>query len=178
MRGFSSDQDPDFKPLPQSKLAQVPPSPKTPKTSKSKTKSTTSSPNTTPGTDTRAKHSVRDLAQRPEVVDALIDIVNKRPSEFAPKIRILNSKSADMKFIKQRYLSGNMDTTIDVLYDDYDNNHISIIPNQPFKYKTITVPPLDGQFLKYILRAKIHKNKRIKYCLEWVRVKDTTIFIY
>ena len=83
-----------------------------------------------------------------------------------------------MQFIKQRYLTGNMDTTIDVLYDDYTNKLIEILPNQSLKFKEYIIPPLDGTFLKYITRAKIHKNKRIKYCLEWVRAIVTTIFIY
>ena len=155
-------------PLHPSKVASVPPSPKTPKQTQRKT-SATSTSNTLPGTSpshtTRHTTSAKDLAQNPILVQALIDLANKKPAEHAPRVKVLRNHE-DWKIVKKRYMSGNMDTTLEVLYDDYFNKLIDILPNQPIIHKGEKVPPLDATFLRQILKSKLHRSKLIRYCLE------------
>ena len=131
-------------PLHPSKVASVPSSPKNPKQTQRKTSATSTSktiPGTSPAQATRHTTSARELAQNPILVQALIDAANKRPAEHAPQVKVLRSHE-DYKIVKKRYMSGTMDTTLEVLFDDYFNKLIDILPNQPIIHKGEKVPPL------------------------------------
>ena len=106
-------------------------------------------------TQTRRSASARNLVQRPDVVTSLINLTNSKPAQ-----------SNDSKIVKKRYLNEPCETTIEVLYNDYLNKLIEILPNKPFMHKGQDVSILDSTFLKYILRAKVHQKKCLTYCLE------------
>ena len=88
LANISPERDPDFVPLPPSEVASVPISPKTPKQTQRKTSATSTSktlPGTSPAQTTRHTTSAKELAQNPILVQALIDLANKRPAEHAPQ---------------------------------------------------------------------------------------------
>ena len=101
-------------------------------------------------TQTRRSASTTNLVQRPDVVTSLINLTNSKPAQ-----------SNDSKIVKKRYLNEPCETTIEVLYNNYLNKLIEILPNKPFMHKGQDVSILDSTFLKYILREKFTKRNAL-----------------
>ena len=96
--------------------------------------------------------------KRPNFPQTTNPSCEQKPSDFAPKIKILASPTHSNLEFRNRYNRDVKEVTIERLHRDHVNKGIEILPNKPPLLSGKAIPALDAQFIKYIVRSKTHQN--------------------